>query len=199
MIAEQEEPGITPTDPDGHDVDDAITAPDAGGADEPDESSNAPSVVPPGAVRRAVLAALAVVGLDQVTKWWALRSLKDGLVDVGIFDFRLIYNTGASFGLGSGYGAIIGVVALVVALGLIVFARTVPRRFSQVLLGLIAGGAIGNVIDRLFRVNPTGADGFMRGAVIDFIDFRWWPVFNVADMAVVCGAVLLVLAGMRED
>ena len=56
-------------------------------------------------------------------------------------------------------------------------------------LGLVAGGALGNLGDRAFR----SGDGFMGGAVVDFVDLQWWPVFNVADMALVCGVVLLLL------
>jgi len=63
-----------------------------------------------------------------------------------------------------------------------------------VLFGAIAGGAIGNVIDRIFRAK----DGFMSGGVIDFIDFQWWPIFNVADIAVVCGAMGLMWLSFRE-
>ena len=58
--------------------------------------------------------------------------------------------------------------------------------FSLVAQGCIFGGATGNVLDRVFR-----GDGFMRGAVVDFIDLRWWPVFNVADIGIVCGAIAL--------
>ena len=60
--------------------------------------------------------------------------------------------------------------------------------------GLIAGGAIGNLADRAFR----GDDGFLHGAVVDFIDVQWWPVFNIADACIVVGAVLLVLSSFRN-
>ena len=59
---------------------------------------------------------------------------------------------------------------------------------------MIVGGALGNVLDRAFR----GDAGFFHGGVIDFIDFQWWPVFNVADIGVVCGAVLLVISTLRD-
>jgi signal peptidase II len=83
-----------------------------------------------------------------------------------------------------------------VALGVIVvILRTAPRLRSTgwaVCLGLLLGGASGNLGDRLFR-----APGFARGAVVDFIDFRVWPVFNLADSAIVCGGVLAVLLTLR--
>jgi signal peptidase II len=61
-------------------------------------------------------------------------------------------------------------------------------------LGLVLGGAFGNLVDRLFR----DGSGFLGGAVIDFIDLQWWPIFNVADMAVSIGGVLLVLTSAKE-
>ena len=61
-------------------------------------------------------------------------------------------------------------------------------------VGLVLGGATGNIADRLLRSD----DGFLQGAVVDFIDLQWWPVFNVADAAVCVGAVLLVLTAARE-
>jgi len=150
-------------------------------------------------VRVALTVAAWVVVADQVTKAWARSRLADGeVIDVGLFDFNLVFNTGASFGFGSQIGPFIGSIAAVVAVGLIVYSRTVASPLLAGLLGAIAGGAIGNVLDRVFRSNPTGTSGFMRGAVIDFIDLRWWPVFNIADMAVVCGAILMVLISLRE-
>ena len=72
----------------------------------------------------------------------------------------------------------------------------IPAVWMVAVLGLILGGAIGNVIDRVVR----DGDGFLRGRVIDFIDFQWWPVFNVADIAIVVGGVLLVtLASERRS
>ena len=62
-----------------------------------------------------------------------------------------------------------------------------------VALGMIVGGASGNVADRLLR----GDSGFLQGSVVDFIDLQWWPVFNVADIGVVCGAILLSIATFR--
>jgi signal peptidase II len=74
--------------------------------------------------------------------------------------------------------------------GMLWFARRVTSATLAVALGLVLGGAVGNLADRLVRGNG--------GAVIDFIDFQWWPVFNLADVAISCGAVLLVLRSLRE-
>ena len=75
---------------------------------------------------------------------------------------------------------------------LLVSLRRTGSMLSAVGIGLVIGGAIGNVSDRLFRAG----DGFLGGAVVDFIDLQWWPVFNVADMAVTVGGVILVLGSL---
>lgn len=143
-----------------------------------------------------VLFAAVAIGwlvLDQVSKAWAVARLGDGdVVDVAwTLRFNLAYNSGASFSMGRGNGRWIALVALVIV-GLLVWqARKVGSRLAAVALGLIVGGALGNVIDRAFR---GGGDGFLGGSVVDFIDLQWWPVFNVADIGVVVGAILLVVA-----
>lgn len=132
---------------------------------------------------------------DQLTKWWALRSLQDRDIGViGSLRFHLTYNTGASFSIGGRHGPWIALVALVVVALLLWQGRSVDTRIGAVALGLVVGGALGNVVDRAMR-----GDGLFRGAVVDFIDLQWWPVFNVADMAVVVGGVLLVLNSLRRQ
>ena len=108
-------------------------------------------------------------------------------------ELDLTFNTGAAFSRGEGFGPLIGIAAAVVAVGLLWSGRTVPNRMGAVAVGLILGGAAGNLWDRAFRE----ADGFLGGAVVDFIDLQWYPVFNVADMAVVGGALLLLVATAR--
>ncbi|MET0488710.1 MAG: signal peptidase II [Acidimicrobiales bacterium] len=138
--------------------------------------------------------AAAVVVLDQLTKTWALRNLADGPIDViWSLQLNLTYNTGAAFSQGEGLGPYIGIAAAAVAIGLLWSGRTVPTRTGAVAVGLVLGGAAGNLADRAFRAG----DGFLGGAVIDFIDAQWYPVFNVADMAVVGGALLLLFATAR--
>lgn len=107
--------------------------------------------------------------------------------------FNLTYNTGAAFSQGEGLGPYIGIAAAAVAVGLLWSGRTVPTRTGAVAVGLVLGGAAGNLADRAFRAG----DGFLGGAVIDFVDVQWYPVFNVADIAVVGGALLLLLATAR--
>ena len=136
-----------------------------------------------------------VLAADQLTKVWALSALADGhtISIVGPVRFLLTYNTAGAFGLG---GAAVPFLA-VAALGLVVYMASTtstagdPRLATAV--GLVLGGALGNLGDRMFR-----GRGMLRGAVVDFIDFRVWPVFNLADAAITCGCILLLLAGWRS-
>jgi signal peptidase II len=101
-------------------------------------------------------------------------------------------NPGAAFSFATGATVLFTAVAVAV---IVVILRTASRLRSAawaVSLGLLLGGASGNLLDRLFR-----APGFARGAVVDFIDFRVWPVFNLADSAIVVGGALAVLLSLR--
>ncbi len=151
--------------------------------------------VGPRRLRLVGLVGLVILVLDQATKHWALQVLQDGPIDVvGSLRWNLLYNKGTAFSLGSdkGLGPWISVLAIgvVVALSL---GYTSRFRLGAIAAGLIAGGAVGNLVDRAFR----GDDGFLHGAVIDFVDLQWWPVFNVADAAICVGAALLVVASLR--
>jgi signal peptidase II len=139
------------------------------------------------------IAALVVV-TDQLTKWWAVSTLADGhTVDVvGSLRFNLAYNSGMAFSRGRGAGQYIAVLAVVVVVVLLASLRRSGSLLSTVGLGLVIGGAIGNVLDRLFRAG----EGFLGGEVVDFIDLQWWPVFNVADMAITVGGVILVVGSI---
>jgi signal peptidase II len=143
-----------------------------------------------------VLFACVAIGwllLDQLSKSWAVDRLGDGdVVDVvWTLRFNLAYNSGASFSMGRGNGRWIALVAILIVVLLVWQARKVGTRLAAVALGMIVGGAIGNVVDRAIR---EGTGGFLGGSVVDFIDLQWWPVFNVADVGVVVGAILLVVA-----
>ena len=146
--------------------------------------------------RYGVIAAVVgvVVVLDQLTKWWALQTLDDRTIDlVGSLRLALTYNKGGAFGIGSGFVPVLAVVAVGFVLLIVVRGDANTRFAVAIALGLVLGGAFGNLGDRLFR-DP----GLLRGAVIDFIDVQWWPVFNVADTAITCGCVLLVLTMGRQ-
>lgn len=141
------------------------------------------------------LIAVAIVVADQATKHWALNALGDGrTIDiVGSLRFNLAFNTGMAFAKGQGIGPIIAVVGVIVVAYLLVGLRR-DTKPGAVLVGMVAGGAAGNIVDRLFR-----GDAWLRGAVVDFIDLQWWPIFNIADAAIVLGAGALVVASLMPE
>lgn len=138
-----------------------------------------------------------VLALDQVTKTWALRALADSnTIDLALgARFSLYFNPGAAFSTGTALGPVFGVAAVVVSIWLVTFAHKHRSRGVSVISGLIIGGALGNVIDRLFR---RGDGGFLGGYVVDFVDLGWWPVFNVADMGIVVGVISMMILLVRN-
>lgn len=149
---------------------------------------------PSAALRLAVVVALVVLVIDQATKIWAVSRLETGpctpqtCIDVaGSLRFHLHFNTGASFSTGEGLGPFIAVLALVMSGYLLWLARSSDNRLHTTFLGVITGGAIGNLVDRIFRAD----EGFLSGGVVDFIDFQFYPIFNIADAAIVGGVILL--------
>jgi signal peptidase II len=135
------------------------------------------------------------VALDQITKHWAVSSLNDGrIIDVlGSLRFNLSFNRGMAFSQGTGMGPFIGVLGILVVLYLLIGMRK-SSVSGAVFVGLVAGGAAGNIVDRLFR-----GEAWLRGAVVDFIDLQWWPVFNIADAAICIGGALLVFTSFRTE
>jgi signal peptidase II len=127
---------------------------------------------------------------DQVTKDLAVHDLVDGPVHViGPFSFDLSYNTGVAFSIGTGLTVLI-VLVVVSVVGIVIWTtRGLPSITGSIAVGLILGGACGNLSDRLFR-----GEG---GAVIDFIASSFWPTFNVADASIVIGALLLAISFWR--
>ena len=139
--------------------------------------------------------ASAVVAVDHLTKWWAQRELVARDIDIiGSLRLHLIYNKGTAFGLGSRFAPLIALGASIVVIVLLTVRRHMEGWIATIAVGAVAGGAIGNLLDRLFR----DSNEFLGGHVIDFIDLQWWPVFNVADMAITIGAVTLALSAARE-
>jgi signal peptidase II len=133
-----------------------------------------------------------VVLVDQLTKSWAVRELADRSIHLfWTLRLELSFNSGFAFSQGQGLTRYITVLVVLLIAVLVWWSRGVDSWLLAVALALLIGGALGNLSDRLFRSHG--------GAVIDFIDPQWWPVFNVADMAVSCGAVLLVLSSFRDD
>ena len=140
--------------------------------------------------------AVTVVVVDQATKWWALRALEGGrsIEVVWTLRLRLVFNRGTAFGFGSRFAPLIAVLAVVVVVVLLRSGSTIRGRWARASLGLVLGGAVGNLLDRVLR----DGGGFLGGEVVDFFDLRWWPVFNVADMAVSAGVVVLIVTAWRD-
>ena len=169
------------------------------GADVTDldrESDDGPAdVEPPSSTasrswRAPVLFASAVVVADQLTKHWALNRLSDDrVIDVvWTLRFNLAFNRGMAFSQGQGLGPLIAVAATVIIVWLLVSLRSINGRWNTFGIGCVIGGAVGNLVDRAFR-----QDAWLRGAVVDFIDFQWFAIFNIADMAINVGAATLIL------
>lgn len=139
---------------------------------------------------RAVLIGSAVVAADQLTKWWARAALADGDYDLidGFLRFYLVENRGSAFSLFRGGGPLLGLAALAAAAWLIKLAGRAETRLGLAALGLILGGAVGNLADRIFKAEGSP----LSGSVTDFIDFSFWPTFNLADSAITVGVVLLL-------
>jgi signal peptidase II len=149
---------------------------------------------PAGPVKRllVVLALAAVIiGLDQGTKQWALSGLADGrtvTLPTGFIHLNLLVNAGAAFSFATGETWFITVCATAAVLAIPWFAFRARSWLLVVALGLLLGGAAGNLIDRLARAPGPG-----RGRVVDFIDYHGWFTGNVADIAIVVSAALLIV------
>ena len=133
---------------------------------------------------------LLVIVIDQLTKWLAIVYLEDqDPVEVfgELLQLTFVRNPGAAFSIGTEYTWLFSIAATAVAIGILIFSRRVTSKLWLVALGGLFGGAVGNLIDRVFQ--PPG--GF-QGHVVDFLELPNWPVFNVADMAVVGSAIFMV-------
>ena len=139
--------------------------------------------------------ALFLLIADQVTKWQVLQSLKayEPIEVTSFFNLVLVWNTGVSFGMFQGGGDVgrwvLIAVALVISVGVLFWLKKEQRWLPKIALWMVLAGALGNVIDR-----------FRFGAVVDFLDFHLfeyhWPAFNIADSAIVVGAVILLVDGL---
>jgi len=148
------------------------------------------------ATRRLWILIASIVVADQLTKHWALNRLSgDRTIDlVGSLRFKLAFNKGMAFSQATGAGPIIGALGFVIVIVMVLWLRRSATGAAAVAAGMIVGGAIGNLIDRLFR-----GDAWLRGAVVDFIDLQWFPIFNIADSAISLGAMLMIVASFRKS
>ena len=144
-----------------------------------------------------MLAAVAapVLVLDQVSKLLVVERV-EGQEPISLLGGQLLIqvtrNPGAAFSFATNATPVFTVVAVVVIVAILWTARRVRSTGWALALGLLLGGAAGNLVDRIFRSPGPG-----RGAVVDFLDFRVWPSFNVADSAIVVGGLLAVLLSLR--
>jgi signal peptidase II len=139
--------------------------------------------------------AILVFALDYVTKTLALEYLSSQPKQI-IGDFlqlKLVFNSGAAFSLASSGTIFLSSFAMIVAASIFYYARKVTSTSWAVALGLALGGIFGNLADRIFR-----QPGALQGEVVDWIQLPSWPVFNVADMAVVSAAALVVFLSWRN-
>ena len=143
-----------------------------------------------------LVAALSAWALDAATKAWAASSLSDDPVVLvgGRVVLRESRNTGAAFSIGTGSTVLISVGGIAVVLGILWYVRRVTSTALAAGLGLVAGGASGNLTDRLLR-----SPGPLRGGVVDWIDLGRFPSFNAADSAITVGAGLVLLACFLDE
>lgn len=135
--------------------------------------------------------AAVVLLLDIASKVVAVRYLTPGQPVSIIGDtvtWTLVRNSGAAFSMATGYTWVLTLTAVGVVIGILWMGPRLVSPLWALGLGMILGGALGNLVDRFFR-----SPGPLRGHVVDFLSIGWWPVFNLADPAVVGGAILLVV------
>ncbi|HEX7189659.1 MAG TPA: signal peptidase II [Actinomycetes bacterium] len=172
----------------------SLSDPDSDGADA-DGAGDTRDDRPAGRLLVLLAVAAGVLALDALTKLLAVRELSDrepiSLLG-GALTLRLVRNPGAAFGMAQGLTVVLTGVALVVVVVILRMARRLRSGWWAVALGLVLGGALGNLTDRLLRAPGPG-----RGHVVDFLELPRWPVFNLADSAIVVAGVLMVLLAAR--
>jgi signal peptidase II len=133
--------------------------------------------------------------LDYSTKFLALHYLTDGPVKVigNLLKFNLTFNSGAAFSLASSGTIFLSTFSLIMVAVIFYFSRKVKSTPWAVALGLVLGGIFGNLADRIFR-----SPGALQGEVVDWIQIPMWPVFNIADTAVVSAAMLITILSAKN-
>ncbi|OHX06988.1 hypothetical protein BFV98_30495 [Micromonospora sp. WMMB235] len=149
---------------------------------------------PPQRVAWLAGAAMTALAVDVASKSAAAAWLPGRSVDLFAgLALRLTRNPGAAFSVGTGITPVFTVVTVAVIAGIAWYGRRVTHRGWAVALGLVAGGAAGNLVDRLFR-----SPGLGRGHVVDFLYLDWWPTFNLADTFLICGVAVAVWLSLRN-
>jgi len=156
----------------------------------------APAPLPAGRSRRGLVLSVAAgwLMLDVVSKIAVVASLTPGRpVEVvgGLVRLDLLRNPGSAFSLATGYTAVLSLVAVAVVLVVVRISGRLRSTVWALAFGLLLGGALGNLSDRVFR-----EPGFLRGHVVDFVALPYWPVFNVADTGISVAAALIVVLSL---
>lgn len=137
------------------------------------------------------LLTIVVILIDQISKFFVVKFLYQGQIDIipNVFSLTYVENTGAAWGLFAEFNAIIQVIIPIVIIGILMYFSYTSKSKSDIVFStFILGGAIGNYIDRM-----------MRGYVVDFLDFKVWPVFNFADIMIVLGCALMCINMFRKE
>jgi signal peptidase II len=147
-------------------------------------------------VRRLYLVAALIWGLDLSTKIWAVNNLsaRNPVEILGsFFQLTLIRNPGAAFSFATGATVVFTAIAVAAVIVIVYYSSKITSLGWASTLGLLLGGVLGNLTDRLFR-----SPGFFKGEVIDWLEITNWPVFNLADSAIVVAAFLAIVLTIRN-
>jgi signal peptidase II len=138
--------------------------------------------------------ATAIVVADLLTKRYAALNFDGNPVEIipGFFGFTFVENPGGAFGMFQNGGVIIGIAALIITVVVLVALAAERPLAETIALGLVVGGAVGNLVDRFAR-----GDGIIDGAVIDWVELWWIPTFNIADSSVTVAVALLLIHAWR--
>jgi lipoprotein signal peptidase len=174
----------------------SLTGPAAAGQENEPQNAAEPEA---GQARRRVGAliavAVAVLVLDIISKVVVVATLSDRApvrLLGGFLHLRVDRNPGAAFSFAQGFTIVFSLIAITVIVVILRSSRRIRSIPWAITLGLLLGGATGNLVDRIFRY-----PGVFRGWVVDWIQIPHWPVFNLADSAIVCGGILAVLLSVR--
>ena len=147
-------------------------------------------------MRRLYLVAALTWGLDLATKIWAVNNLsaRNPVEILGtFFQLTLVRNSGAAFSFATGATIVFTCIAVAAVIAILYYSSKITSLGWATALGLLLGGVLGNLTDRLFR-----SPGFLKGEVIDWLELTHWPVFNLADSAIVVAAFLAIVLSIRN-
>ena len=147
-------------------------------------------------MRRLYLVAALTWGLDLASKIWAVNNLsaRNPIEIFGsFFQLTLVRNSGAAFSFATGATVIFTAISIAAATAIIYYSTKITSLGWATALGLVLGGVLGNLTDRIFR-----SPGFFKGEVIDWLELTHWPVFNLADSAIVVAAFLAIVLSIRN-